>query len=1235
MKSKPTFQCWQVFSLWLVFTLLVSSTGYSPVKAQSSLQFEGIIAYKDPTGNIILATGDGRKIPVTTDADANQNPLQRNQKPTYEIFGFSPNGAYLAFHRWSDDEGDRLYIYKIANSSISAKLNFSEYSLYNPIQWHKDSDSIIAHQSVEEETGIENLAYDHEFYYRVSFSGERVLLFDTYSNPHRMNINFDLDTYFENNDKYGVILHNWIENTKYEIPDVATITAAGVWTHDGSHFIHVDNEYGTISIVDLKTGTLVEQLQMPDEMWALDGSLQQLHKHVYPPYHYFLLSLDSKHLLLTDENAGLYDLDLETSAVESVYTWPVHHSGNEIKALWSSSGNLVMVNTYSSNEQGVLVVKKGNLPVRVATNAEPLFWLSKDSERLVYAQYKVSGNQIDGDLMVYDHATGASTKVGDLPTIKDVVVLSEISYGHYQHSVDWTNGEETLPLVPSNDNVTPPPVAVPCPFELIFQEKEGVINSLQNPPQISELETGVALPFDFLEPSKWRYEEEAAQNLVDSMRKECGSYSNGTMTLEEKARFEAKVMAFKRLTYTEIALNGLFPQYLNTVYETSGPLSDLLFSAFSVFSSMIGVQDWLSKQDSPLAGVAKETLTKATNFYLDFIDYVLDAQVGKLGKMAKTTFHPLIQMIQTAVDPIKGLKDIGKESVAQKLLTSFFIDNYVASTQYEINIAVANVPLENDPKYPYLSMTGTDREAEDAIDDLLQESTQETEKTLETMRILGSEASGVDLLGDALEISSKVTLLASPATGPAAPAAVSLAGFLESLSKIMEASVFSMRIISTGMGASHGGTLISYATNSADIAFDPSQLKAVLAQENQIINLDVASLNFVPSNYVPASMYYSRYQEQTNAATDEYKASIEQLMQAIASGQDEQIRTAAEELLKIDDELRMMLKTVEAPLTEMSYDRPEVQNLVFSVQDLRAQSVTLHVTLAMYMVQKTSPEIQQETQTIAANVLTSADNFNAIYETMTQSGLAIPVKFLPVILDAKTPDAIVEGDNFSMMVKISNVGQISQQSPVTLSVAGGDKVEVSANQPLPELAPNSLIEIPVSLKAKQDGNEFITIELMQDGSVIASKIIFLEIGKSNSIFGLPPTSYVIGGGLGLLCLTVLAIGGVFVYTRTRKPKRVSKKPVGRQQPSKPAPGSAEQIKRAIELSKAKRYQEAFEILREIVQTEPNNMSAWFNLGGVLASMGNYKDAEYCYTRAKQLGHPRGEDALRWLRELRN
>lgn len=129
-------------------------------------------------------------------------------------------------------------------------------------------------------------------------------------------------------------------------------------------------------------------------------------------------------------------------------------------------------------------------------------------------------------------------------------------------------------------------------------------------------------------------------------------------------------------------------------------------------------------------------------------------------------------------------------------------------------------------------------------------------------------------------------------------------------------------------------------------------------------------------------------------------------------------------------------------------------------------------------------------------------------------------------------------------------------------------------------------------------------------------------------------SYLLYCLLCLLFLLILAALMIFYFSRRRKRKDVREEKQEQMESFPPVATSAEQVKRAIGLSKSKRHKEAFEILRGIVQTEPNNMSAWFNLGGVLASMGNYKDAERCYLRAKQLGHPRGEEALNWLQQHR-
>ncbi len=796
-----------------------------------------------------------------------------------------------------------------------------------------------------------------------------------------------------------------------------------------------------------------------------------------------------------------------------------------------------------------------------------------------------------------------------------------------------------IPLITitPDSSITTPFVTTQCPFENSFQKKQEIIYFLQSPPQISDLETGVAIPLPILDPPKWRYDETDAQNLLNTLRRECENYINGSMTSEQKLQFENTMMTFKRLTYTEIALESMYPQFLNVAYETSQSISEILVGSVFALVEIGKLGNWFSEKSPSLKKLIGELLDNTISFLLDLIDTFLNHFIAKMedfGRMAQFTFHPLLQMIQSYADPVNGGTDIFKESIVQKVISGLFLAKYVEITQSEIDIAVANVPLGRDTSFPYLSMTGVDLEAEQAIYSLVQKSTQDTEQAITVIQAWNTNAENVDIVSNVSQLSSTGLLIISPVTGPGASVTAPVAAYLQQLSTIMKVLALAVHGVAVETGLEHLDQVNLYATNSADIAFDPSKLSTLLAQENQIINLDVASLDFVPANHIPASVYYSRYQIQIFNSVDSYKAGIERLTLAIESGQDEQIQIASEELLQISEELRESLKIAETPLNDMPFNRSEVQNLDFSIQDLRAQSVALHVALIAYMVEKTSPEIQKETQTIVSDVFDSVDNFKTNYETLSQSGLAIPAKFLPVILGVKTPEIIIQGESFLMTVKISNVGQTSQQSPITLSVTGGDKILTSTNQALLEITPSSQVEIPLNLTALKSGHEFAVVEIIQDENVIASKVVWLEITNPENSFVLPYTSYLLLGGLGLLCFSAFVLGGVFIFTGSRTSKRSNKTSIRNSQKPQSTSNSNEQIKKAVGLARSKHYQEAFEILRQVVKSEPNNRTAWFNLGGVLINIGNYKDAEKCFSRAKQLGHPKADEALDWLSHKR-
>lgn len=124
-------------------------------------------------------------------------------------------------------------------------------------------------------------------------------------------------------------------------------------------------------------------------------------------------------------------------------------------------------------------------------------------------------------------------------------------------------------------------------------------------------------------------------------------------------------------------------------------------------------------------------------------------------------------------------------------------------------------------------------------------------------------------------------------------------------------------------------------------------------------------------------------------------------------------------------------------------------------------------------------------------------------------------------------------------------------------------------------------------------------------------------------------------GLGFLSLIILSVSGLvgFRYYQRSKP---AKKTQSHRAASKPQVKSIsiseKQIQQAIGLAKANQLEDAFNILRDVVRSEPNNSSAWFNLGTVLARMNRIKDAERCYSQAKKLEHPKADAALDWLRK---
>ena len=187
------------------------------------------------------------------------------------------------------------------------------------------------------------------------------------------------------------------------------------------------------------------------------------------------------------------------------------------------------------------------------------------------------------------------------------------------------------------------------------------------------------------------------------------------------------------------------------------------------------------------------------------------------------------------------------------------------------------------------------------------------------------------------------------------------------------------------------------------------------------------------------------------------------------------------------------------------------------------------------------------------------------------------------------------------------------------------------------------VAVPIAINDTQileygtDGDVKILIDHLSDDTIDETRTLELTESQKKSLFSVILDSpYFLYGGLGLLCLVVLAIGGVIGGRYFSKIKTTEKKrPISPLAPPQEAPSqSTHQIKHALSLAKSNQFQEAFDILREVVRAEPNNRSAWLYLGSVLVRMGDYENAEHCYMRAKKLGHPKADQALTWLNKKR-
>ncbi len=89
--------------------------------------------------------------------------------------------------------------------------------------------------------------------------------------------------------------------------------------------------------------------------------------------------------------------------------------------------------------------------------------------------------------------------------------------------------------------------------------------------------------------------------------------------------------------------------------------------------------------------------------------------------------------------------------------------------------------------------------------------------------------------------------------------------------------------------------------------------------------------------------------------------------------------------------------------------------------------------------------------------------------------------------------------------------------------------------------------------------------------------------------------------------------------------------------SKAAPSSpvTRLLKQGVEQVKAGQNEQGMRTLRQVLQQEPDNALAWLWSGMAATRLGDWRSAERSFQQAKKLGHPKADQALKWLADQRS
>ena len=133
-------------------------------------------------------------------------------------------------------------------------------------------------------------------------------------------------------------------------------------------------------------------------------------------------------------------------------------------------------------------------------------------------------------------------------------------------------------------------------------------------------------------------------------------------------------------------------------------------------------------------------------------------------------------------------------------------------------------------------------------------------------------------------------------------------------------------------------------------------------------------------------------------------------------------------------------------------------------------------------------------------------------------------------------------------------------------------------------------------------------------------------------------------GLGILGVTLLLAVLVLRLIRRRRPAPAASADADAALPvlvgsptSKAAPGSqaASLLKQGVDQVKAGQNEQGILTLRQVLQQDPGNALAWLWSGMAATKMKDWRAAERSFQQAKKLGHPKADQALKWLADQRS